>query len=210
MVVRSAGWVRRSIDRGPGPDSTASDTYPSAYAEIIDWKKNVDDTLSNLAKQFDVPVDPKSTSEPTPDEQKLFAEILQRPNDADLRRRYAELAAKRQDPRAELIREQLAIRDLEARGEMILHGNHPARVQQLIVSHPEWTAALAQLGASDFKFDLGFPWSITIEVTPFLEHAEKLFALAPLESVRLRGGLAGRGRALRSSPRDRRPGAGPT
>jgi hypothetical protein len=115
-----------------------------------------------------------------------------------VRRRYAELAAKRQDPRAELIRAQIAIRDLEARREIL--GPLPQRVQELLVSHPEWTAALRELGARDFKFDRGFPWEITIDVTPFLEHAEKLFALAPITSVRLRGGLAGRGAALAALP----------
>jgi hypothetical protein len=53
-----------------------------------------------------------------------------------------------------------------------------------------------ELGARDIKLDRGFPWEITIDVTPFLDQAEKLFALAPLTSIRLRGGLAGRGAAL--------------
>jgi len=197
MVARKLEWLRDWFGRAPQPDVTSSPTYESGYAHIVNWKKHTDGLLTDLDQDFDVPIDPKPTSEPTPEEQQLFAEILQRPFDYELRRRYAELAAKRQDPRAELIRAQIAIRDLEARRESL--GPLRERVQELLVSHPEWTAALRELGARDIKFDRGFPWEITIDVTPFLEHADKLFALAPITSVRLRGGL-GRGAALAALP----------
>lgn len=199
LVARKLDWIEQRLHRAPRPDATSSKTYSSNYAHIADWQKLVDTLLSSLDADFDAPLATHPTSEPTADEQRLFAEILERPDDDELRRRYAELAAKRLDPRAELIREQLAIRDLEARGELVL-GRHPQRVEELIVSHPEWTAPLTELGARDVKFDRGFPSEITIDVGDFLAHAPRLFERAPITSVHLRGGLAGRGAALARLP----------
>lgn len=199
FVVPSLEWLQRKVGRAPRPDATSSKTYSSSYGEIVDWRKHVDDMLAHLESDLDVPIDPPPTSKPTAEEQKLFGEILARPADDELRRRYAELAARRRDPRAELIREQLAILELERRGELN-HGHHPMRVQELLVSHPEWSAPLADFGARDVKFDRGFPFEITIDVNDFLTHAAALFARAPIVSVRLRGSLAGRGAALAAMP----------
>ncbi len=199
FVGRKLAWLRQAFRRAPRPDLTASKTYSSAYAEIGNWRKHLDGLLNNLDRDLDVPVDPSPVCAPTPEEQQLFGEILERPDDLSLRRQYAELAAKRRDPRAELIREQLAILELESRGELLL-GRHPERVQELLVSHPGWTEPLRDLGAYDFQFDLGFPYEITIEVGQFLDNASALFARAPITSVRLRGGLHGRGNELAAVP----------
>jgi hypothetical protein len=184
-------WLRKAFGWAPQPDATSSDTFSSSYAEITDWRQGLDDILLNLPSDLDVPLDPDPTSQPSPEEKRLFAEILARPDDNEPRRRYAPLAAQRLDPRAELIQEQFAILECDARGELH-HGRHPERVHQLLVSHPEWTADLIELGAHDVKFDRGFPDQITIDVDLFLENASELFARAPITYVRLRGGLAGR------------------
>ncbi len=199
MVTQTHELLRTRFQRAPRADAVTSATFSSSYAEIAHWRRGVDGLLSVLESDFDAPLDPQPTAEPSAIERQLFKEILERPNDDSLRRRYADLAVQRLDPRAELIREQLAIRELELRGELLL-GKHPERVQQLLVSHPEWTSPLTELGAYDVKFDRGFPYEITIGSGEFLAHAAKLFERAPITSVRLRGGLAGRGAALAAVP----------
>ncbi len=199
LVARKVDWLREEFGLAPRPDATSSKGYSSAYSEIADWRKHVDSLLGNLERDLDVPLDPSPTSRPTAEEQRLFADILEHPSHDEPRRRYADLAARRLDPRAELIREQFAIWDLELRGEL-LHGHHPRRVQELLVSHPEWSAPLTELGARDVRFDRGFLYEITIDVGSFVDNAPALFARAPITSVRLRGGLHGRGRELAAVP----------
>ena len=59
----------------------------------------------------------------------------------------------------------------------------PARHEQ----YTKWTKPLADLGARDIKPLDGTPTEITIDAEPFLAHAEQLFAIAPIDCVRVRG-----------------------
>ena len=70
--------------------------------------------------------------------------------------------------------------------------------RQRIDSHPEWSAPLVALGASDLRFTRGFPSEITIDLDSLVANADQLFALAPITALRVRGGLAGRGPELAS------------
>ncbi|MGN6110665.1 MAG: hypothetical protein ACTHU0_36520 [Kofleriaceae bacterium] len=198
IVDEVVAGLRRVLSRAPQPDATSTLGYPSTFAAIVDWTKGLDSKLGTVPRALDAPVDPIPTADPTPEEQQLFSQILAEPGAIEPRRRYAELAAKRSDPRAELLQEQLALSELQSRNAS--EGQHPARIRQLVLSHPEWAAPLTELGARDVKFHLGFPWQITIDISSLLGHASELFVRAPITSVAVRGGLGTRGPALARLP----------
>ncbi len=198
LVAAKSDSLRDWLARAPRPDATSSPGWDSAYAHLDWWAGTLDLILAAVGGALDVPLDPVPAGDPGPEERRAMAYVLACPHADGPRLRIAELAGARRDPRAELIRLQFEIRDLKARGE--LPGRQPYRVQQLIGAHPEWTAPLTVMGARDVEFDRGFPWHVTIDATTFLEHAAELFALAPIGSVRLTGGLDGRGALLAARP----------
>jgi len=185
-----ASWMTRA----PAADAVKSPTYTSgAFAHMINWLTHIDMLTQHLAKDLDVPVDPPPSRPASPEEERLVAAIIANPDDDALRRRFAELAALRGDPRAEFVREQFAV--LAGQDSV-----HYQRARQRMDAHPEWSAPLTALGARDVKFTRGFASEITIDLDSFVTNANQLFALAPITTVRVRGGLAGRGAELAAVP----------
>jgi uncharacterized protein (TIGR02996 family) len=121
-----------------------------------------------------------------PDRDKLTKEIVAHPDDDDLRLAYADALGN--DPRAELIRTQIAM----AR-EWRQHGKTPhyyklfGREQGLLERHGrEWGRHLADL-AQHWRFRRGFVEQVTMEVGVFLQRANELYAQAPIRHLNLKG-----------------------
>ncbi|MGZ3422229.1 MAG: hypothetical protein ACXVEE_30445 [Polyangiales bacterium] len=166
LVVARADSIEDTVSRMRNLEPT---TY-GGFDELRAFANRIYTALETKAQQLDTAPPPKATSAPTADEDALFARIIANPGDYALRARFAELASRRNDPRAVLIREQLA-------GE----SRH-----DLIVTHPEWKAALEQLGARDVKFAGGFPEEIHIDADSFLARGAALKAAAPITRVHIR------------------------
>lgn len=202
LAVKASGRplleVRREsladwITHAPAPDAVKNIGSSSSFAKMVDWIKLFDTIVANFARDLDVPVDAPPSRPASAEEEQLVAAIIANPDDDALRHRFADLAAERGDPHAELVRVQFA--EL-ATGDT----SHLTRARELVHSHPEWSAPLTALGARDVKFTRGFPSEITIDLDPLLANANELFSLAPITTLRVRGGLAGRGAELASLP----------
>ena len=146
------------------------------YRQLNELVADIYRTLDTKIRHLDTPPPPKASSGAGADEDALFARIGADPSNYPLRRELAALAAKRNDPRAQLIYLQTA-----AAG--------PAERQKafdLVRSHPEWTKRLEELGASNIKFAGGFPDEITIDAGALLKHWNDLRAAAPLTRLHVR------------------------
>ena len=150
-------------------------TTTGGYKQLNELARDVDNFIEAHARQLDAAPPSQASSPPTSEEEALLARILANPSDYKLRTQLANLAARRNDPRAELIRLQLS-------------GDDAARPQitNLIRSHPEWTSALTELGARDIKFSAGFPDEITIDASALLARGPDLLAAAPLMRLHVR------------------------
>lgn len=165
------------------PAATSGQPGPDPHDLFL----QVERELGELTAAFAYPAEPPVLGPPTPEEDALHAEILAHPEQDALRRRYAELAARRQDPRAELIRCQFAIRELRHSGAPRAKDvPHEQRAAALIKFHPEWAEDVLRLGASSVRFYRGFIGLIDIDTPTFLRHAEALYRAAPLQHLQLR------------------------
>jgi hypothetical protein len=157
------------------------------YRELNQLARDLDNFLETKARELDALPPPKASSAPGAEEQALLAKILASPSDLRLRLELAALAERRSDPRGKLIRLQLSGGDDEA---------HEA--YDLIRSHPEWSAGLAELGARDIKFAGGFPDEITIDADGLIARGAEILAAAPLRRLRVRKAQGRVGEVVRS------------
>jgi len=182
IVIDGAGHVARLLERTGELAPTTAD----GFRKVGDFARTVGGFIEANARDLAVPPPAQAASPPTAAELAALAAILAEPwNDAP-RLELARLAATRGDPRAELIREQLAERDARAAGNTIDALGHLGRANVLVRSHPEWTAPLRDLGARDVRFERGFPAEITIDAEPLLAHGRELLALAPITALHVR------------------------
>lgn len=161
-------------------------TSVGGYKQLNELTRDVDNFIQLKVRQLDA-APPTPASAPATDEEKaILARILETPSDRKLRRELAALAERRNDERAKLIRIQL-------------DGDGDERAaQDLIRSHPEWSARLLELGARDIKFAGGFPDAITVDAGVFLSRGADLLAAAPITKLKIRDAAGRVGDVVRS------------
>lgn len=123
----------------------------------------------------------------TRDEERAFlAAIAAAPDDDAPRLMYADWLMERGDPRGEFIRYQVTAAGLPA--------GDPRRKQltraadAIFLPHrEEWQAALRELGASEVKWERGFPSTIDIAADHFIRGGEQILANAPVVRARILG-----------------------
>ena len=182
-VTRVTGAIRAYV--GAAPDF-ATATTDERYKAVNEWAGKLTGLLETLARAFDAKAPAQASGEPNAREQALLESIIANPDYDPPRLELAELGAARNDPRAELIREQFAGRDKRAAGRRADEAPHLGRARELVTAHPEWTAALTKLGARDLQFERGFPETMTISAADFLAHGGELLMLAPITRVKIR------------------------
>ena len=168
----------------------ASATTPEAHRQLCEWATQVGAAVGEILPALRLPVATAATTAPSAEEDALLARICASPGDDALRRRYAELAAARRDPHAELIFAQLAGSELRKQGDgqaRVEADAHGTRASALIKAHPAWTADVERLGVRGVHFYRGFIGFITLDADAFLHNADALFSVAPIEHVHLRG-----------------------
>lgn len=123
--------------------------------------------------------------------QKLYAHILEHPEDNAPRRAYAE-ALPAGHPRAQLILTQLEVWSLE-RARVVREEPRQRLMElraledRLVAKHAaEWTAPLAALG-SKFGFARGFVESVETSPQDFVQRGKSLLAAAPILSLDIVG-----------------------
>lgn len=188
-VTRIAGTIRGYVGAAPDFATAVSD---ERYKAVNEWAGKLPGVLEALARAFDAKApaqpqaQPQAPAQPDAREQALLESIIANPDYDPPRLELAELGAARNDPRAELIREQFAGRDKRAAGRRADEAPHLGRARQLVTAHPEWTAPITALGARDVQFERGFPEEITISAVDFLAHGAELLMLAPVTRVKIR------------------------
>jgi uncharacterized protein (TIGR02996 family) len=115
----------------------------------------------------------------------VFTEICERPDDDDLRSEYASLIEPLDPDRAELIRIQMRRAAAYRRNEL---WGEEAREAQLLRRHrDEWAKPLSMYavrGDPDrIWFERGAAAGIEIDPRLFIEQADQLFRLAPLQHI---------------------------
>jgi uncharacterized protein (TIGR02996 family) len=130
--------------------------------------------------------------------QEFLQDICQNPGDPTLRLVYADWLEDRGAPadlaRAEFIRVQIALETKKTHtGRPVdekLHRALMARERELFREHgAKWVQPFDGLGATNIQFRGGLPHHVDISLDRFLnrENADKLFALGPVQSVRITG-----------------------
>jgi hypothetical protein len=168
--------------------SSLEPTVAEGYRQLNELVADIYSTLDTKIRHLDTPPPPKPSSAATADEDALLARIVADPSNYPLRRELAALAAKRNDPRAQLIYLQTAPAG-------------PAETRmayELVRSHPEWSARLQELGATKIQFYGGFPTEITIDADALLKSWTDLRAAAPLTRLHVRGANGRAGEIVRS------------
>jgi hypothetical protein len=119
--------------------------------------------------------------------QKLYAHILEHPEDNAPRRAYAE-ALPAGHPRAQLILTQLEIWSL-VHARVVREEPHRRLIElraladRLVAKHAaEWTAPLAALG-SKFRFSRGFVETVALSPQDFVQRGQRLLQVAPILSL---------------------------
>jgi uncharacterized protein (TIGR02996 family) len=107
--------------------------------------------------------------------------ILAAPDDDTPRLVYADWLEERGDPRGEFIRLQVALAELNGTAPM----THIVRAQELLITHEETWAATVRPLVAHCEFERGFVAGITLQLEAFLEHADALFARAPIQRVKI-------------------------
>lgn len=133
----------------------------------------------------------------------LLADILAHPDAADhnlaaddaLRLAYADVIEPRDHARAELIRTQIA------RAGDSPHPSRRAatRARELLGHHGRGWAAVTDL-VDGYRFYRGFVGQVTLSARTFLDRGARLYALAPITEVALRGGVRELADELFASP----------
>jgi uncharacterized protein (TIGR02996 family) len=117
------------------------------------------------------------------DEARLLRRVLEHPDDDGPRLVYADWLDERGDPRGEFIRLQLALARLPPG-----HPDRPDLVRRerlLTRQHlPAWSRGLIGI-ARRCSFRRGFVEAVTLPASAFVEHAEALFAAAPIKKVQI-------------------------
>ncbi|MEI6232402.1 MAG: hypothetical protein WCT04_05085 [Planctomycetota bacterium] len=170
----------------------------ASYKAYCDWMQPISEQLDGLDgafltftsahhsssktdRELTVP-----TSEPTDTERALLADILNHPDDNELRRCYADCAAKRIDARADLIRVHLEIvaNKLDPYGIRSRQHQPQIRAKVLVARHPEWGDTMRHLGAKSVVLHRGFIGQIEIDTREFLKNAAEIFRSEPVQHVR--------------------------
>lgn len=196
-VARPAGKLLALFEHVP---ELVEATTEKSRLEFQDWMRKVGHEIGELTPAIRFPPEPPMTGSFSTEELALLAEIVANPQDNAPRLRFAELAAKRNDPRADMIQAQFAI--LELRQKNALKGHevkHSQRATALASFHPEWAEAVVRLGAKSVRYYRGFIGFVEIDTSDFLRNAAALFQAAPIEHLQLRK-AAGRVGELAASP----------
>jgi uncharacterized protein (TIGR02996 family) len=115
----------------------------------------------------------------------LLAAIAAAPDSDELRLIYADWLEEQGDPRGEYIRLQCRLASDPALSKSDRQ-KLQAFASMLFTAHQhEWDRPLHELGAFDLLYWRGLPEHISIIGADFLAHAERLFALAPVTSIRI-------------------------
>lgn len=178
----------RSIAKMVKLTSNLEPASAGGYRELNELQNDLYGFLESKAQQLDAAPPTQASSPPTMVEKALFKRIVAEPHMYSLRTEWAKLADERKDPRAQLVRLQLSGDD-----------GQRTEAHQLIQSHPEWTAPLAALGATDIKFAGGFPDELKIDADAFLKNGQQLLGEAPVTRLHVRN-AKGRVRDVVSSP----------
>ncbi|MEO8706553.1 MAG: leucine-rich repeat domain-containing protein [Kofleriaceae bacterium] len=139
---------------------------------------------------------PVATEPPTEAEVELYQSILREPARDDLREKYAELARRRDDPRARLIELQLSARDLRRQGLSPRYSYLLGDASALVAANPEWTDAAKGVTA---WMQRGFVEEIHGDLTTILACIDELVAIAPILHIKV-AGAAGRVAELAACP----------
>jgi hypothetical protein len=161
-------------------------TTEGGYRQINELSRDLDKFIELKVRQLDTAPPTTSSSTPSAQEQALLVQIIADPRNRDLRKQFAELVADRDPDRAKVIEIQLDV-DGDER-----------EATDLILSHPEWTARLRELGARDIKFLSGFPDTITVDASAFLTRGAEILAAAPITRVLVRDADGRVGEIVRS------------
>jgi uncharacterized protein (TIGR02996 family) len=105
----------------------------------------------------------------TPAEAALRRAVLARPHDDTPRWDYARWLVRQGNDYGDFLAEQL---------------RHPEQIQ-IVADDSSWLGPLRTLSVRDAHFQRGFPIAVSVSGRVFLSRGDELFALAPLEWVRL-------------------------
>jgi Leucine Rich Repeat (LRR) protein len=195
-VIAVAGKIEVRVANIPDIASGAS---AEAMKTLFEWAHKLSLLFLELGAAVGGPIEAEG-GPPSDEERYLMRQILANPEDDMARLRYGELAAKRNDPRADLIQAQMILASLRARGPIDMQQvGHMKNAAQLIAAHPEWTQDVLALGPEAATLRRGFVDEITIKADLFLQKAGEIYRVAPVLHVRFRE-AAGRGAALAASP----------
>jgi uncharacterized protein (TIGR02996 family) len=116
---------------------------------------------------------------------RVFEKICEHPDDDELRFEYATLIQPLDPDRAEFIRIQMQRAFSYRRGE--LWGDEAREAQLLAAHRREWVGPLSMYAAHgdpyNIRFERGVPTAIEVNPRIFVEQADQLFRLAPLQHV---------------------------
>jgi uncharacterized protein (TIGR02996 family) len=107
--------------------------------------------------------------------------ILAEPDDDTPRLVYADWLEERGDPRGEFIRLQVGLFEANGSAQMV----QIVRAQELLIANEETWAATVRPLVAECQFERGFVTGITLPLDAFLEHADTLFARAPIQRVKI-------------------------
>jgi hypothetical protein len=184
LVISHAGNTESLISLTSHLETTVAEGYRQLNELVADIYRSLDSKVRHL----DTPPPPVPSSGATPEEDALFARIVADPSNYPLRRELAALAAKRNDARAQLIYLQTSPAG-------------PAETRKafdIVKAHPQWTARLTELGATNIQFAGGFPDEITIDAVALLKSWAALRAAAPLTRLHVREAKGRAGEIVRS------------
>jgi uncharacterized protein (TIGR02996 family) len=115
----------------------------------------------------------------------LLAAIAAAPDSDELRLIYADWLEAQGDPRGEFIRLQCRLASDPAINQSDRQKLQAFASMLFTAYQREWNRPLQELGAFDVLYWRGLPEHVSIIGADFLAHAERLFALAPITSVRI-------------------------
>ncbi len=192
--------VGLSRARGAGPGVTWSELQPWSRTAPEKNVPRLRTWAGRRAKdrvQLQVATKPTTKSTLT-DQDALLAAVLHDPDDDAARTVYADRLLAAGDPRGEFIAIQLALET--ARAGSAKHAELASASAALLKQHgARWSQDVAQFTLKQ-RYRRGFIYEVAMRARAFLSDGERLFELAPIESVSLRGVDAGTIAKLAVSP----------
>ncbi len=117
---------------------------------------------------------------------KFIEEILNHPEDDNLRLVYSDWLTEQSDPQGEFIRLQISNKNLDQKASVLAKSRK--RERELEMKHgAKWAGSIRHL-VDRYQFERGFPSAIKTSLQKLIQNADELFANAPIDSIDIRLG----------------------